>query len=591
MRSLIPSIGLSVKHKIDYSILPYGVLIMEFAVLTTQISEDAYSSLSNLLLMRIVHTIAMLILAISVGRILTQLKKTELNYLVTAIICTIVIALGDAMHVYLASLFGVELIGLYRRIGIIILQGIIWFPALVIVVSNRQEIINHFKDYELRLISATRTKIRTSKEYRNLQKATQFRIREELYASCHAIKESLEKVLAKKASLSTQNNEIRPLLSGQELRKFSMRLETYKSDDSYPTFRGMNWKSINLFIQQFRILYASTCRTTPLGASTYAFVLLSLVTPAYINYYSFQESLISYPVIVFSTIAFANLIRKVQSSDLPNALRFSSILMFLTGLLPFFLNLARQAINNDPQTKFPILLTAFALPVTYYLFMEALQVLRPRAIDLVRNDELKASSSLQNSVTKIINEEFAHNLSHQWAVFIHGKILTRLAATSLKLETASIAGDSKGFNSTIQSLFTLLKSPDAEFEESSTDLEFEVTSRLNPWIGLLDVKLQIDEDLKTIRSAGVRDLAEVIEELISNSIRHGKSKLIDLRITRSGANEVKIIAIDNATIAPPKLKYNAGLGTRIFNLASDGRWSLKRVGNSTEFRLTMGLEI
>ena len=34
----------------------------------------------------------------------------------------------------------------------------------------------------------------------------------------------------------------------------------------------------------------------------------------------------------------------------------------------------------------------------------------------------------------------------------------------------------------------------------------------------------------------------------------------------------------------------SGLGTHIFNLASDGRWSIKRVGSTTEFRLTMTLE-
>jgi signal transduction histidine kinase len=292
---------------------------------------------------------------------------------------------------------------------------------------------------------------------------------------------------------------------------------------------------------------------------------------------------------VISIFVFAYLINKVQMSNLPNALRYSSFLIYFTGLLPFFFNLAGQAITDDPRNNFPTLITAFALPVTYYLFMEMLQVLRPRAIDLVRNDELRASTALQDSVTSIVNEEFAHNLSHQWAVFIHGKILTRLAATSLKLDTATNAGDSQAFESTLQSLFTLLKAPDAELEEQSKDLEAEVTSRLNPWIGLLDIDIQIDEDLKRVQSPGVRDLAEVIEELISNSIRHGKSKKIDLRITRSGKNEVEIIAKDNATIAPPKLKYNTGLGTRIFNLASDGRWSLKRLGNSTEFRLTMGI--
>ncbi len=562
---------------------------MEFAVLTTQISEHNYGSLSNLLLMRIIHTIAMLILAISVGRILTQVKKTALNYLEAAIICTSVIALGDAMHIYLASVFDVELVGIYRRIGIIILQGSLWFPVLVIVVSTRREIINHFKEYELRLISATRSKIRASSEYRNLQKTTQVRIREELYASCDFIKESLEKVLITDKGLPELNSAIRPLLNGKELRRFSMRLETYDLDNSSPSFRGLSWKSKSLLIQQFRILYASTCRTTPLGPSAYALVLVALITPAYINYYSFQESLIYYPILVLSIFVFAYLISKVQMSNLPNALRYSSFLIYFTGLLPYFFNLAGQAITNDPRSNFPILMTVYALPITYYFFMEALQVLRPRAIDLVRNDELKASHALQNSVTNIVNEEFAHNLSHQWAVFIHGKILTRLAATSLKLETAANAGDSQAFDSTLQSLFTLLKAPDAGLEEQSKDLEAEVTSRLNPWIGLLDIDLQIDDELKKIQNSRVRDLAEVIEELISNSIRHGKSKKLDLIITRSGEKEVEIIAIDNATIAPPKLRLSTGLGTRIFNLASDGRWSLKRLENSTEFRLTMGI--
>lgn len=590
MRSLIPSIGLSVKHRIDYSILPYGVVIMEFAVLTTQISEHNYGTLSNLLLMRIIHTLVMLLLAISIGRILTMVQKSHLNYLTIAVICTAIIALGDLMHGYLASKFDIELISIYRRIAIISLQGFLWFPALLIIVSNRREIINHFKEYEIRLISNTRSKIRLSSEYRNLQRTTQVKIREELYASCDRIKESLQKAGAANKNLSEKNSAIRPLLNGQDLRRFSMRLEKYDSENTGLMLRGLNWKSVNLLIQQFRILYASTCRTAPLRPSTYALVLIALVTPAYINYYSFEESVVSFPLLVFSIFLFAWLTRKVQSSELKNSLRYSSILIFLTGLLPLFFNLAGQAINDDRPANFPILLTAFALPITYYFFMEALQVLRPQAVDLIRNDELKASTSLQNSITRIVNDEFAHNLSHQWAVYIHGKILTRLAATSLKLDAASNAGDSKTFDSTVESLLNLLSTPDAEFEEIVANLEREVASRLEPWIGLLEITIHIQHDLKTLQNPRVRDLGEVIEELISNSIRHGKSKKIDLRITKSGDNEVEIVAIDNAIIAPPKIKYNAGLGTRYFNLASDGRWSLRRVGNSTEFRLIMGFD-
>jgi hypothetical protein len=76
----------------------------------------------------------------------------------------------------------------------------------------------------------------------------------------------------------------------------------------------------------------------------------------------------------------------------------------------------------------------------------------------------------------------------------------------------------------------------------------------------------------------VKSIGEVIEELISNSIRHGKAKKIDLRVNRSNGKDVEIVAIDNAVIPPPQTQVEFGLGTRIFNLVSDGRWSITRVG-------------
>jgi two-component sensor histidine kinase len=218
-------------------------------------------------------------------------------------------------------------------------------------------------------------------------------------------------------------------------------------------------------------------------------------------------------------------------------------------------------------------------------------VLHPRSLELIRDDELQASAALQDAVTRVVSDEFSHALSHRWAIFIHGKILTRLAATALKLETASNAGDSQAFESTVDSLLNLLKNPDAEFEQLDTDLQTEVSSRLDPWFGLLDIDLHIDQELKSVRNERVHDLGEVIEELVSNSMRHGKSQKIELRVMKAGDREIQIVAVDNAIIAPRESDRRYGLGTRIFNLASDGRWSLTRVGSTTEFRLTMTMEI
>jgi two-component sensor histidine kinase len=584
MGRLVPGFVSRSKYSIDYSLLPLGVILLEFSVFATQVTNDSYSSLSALITMRLLHTFGMLVLALSVGRVLIHKKLFKLSYLASAVICTTVIALGDLMHWYLADVFEVELISFYRRIGIVVVQGILWFPALVIVLSNRKEVVESFKAYEQRLIVATRARFRGSNDFKVLRDQIQDRIQKELYGKCSSLKDSIERNIS---TSGEHDNALRALLVGEELRTFSRRLESVETPREDRRVFGLKTKSVSLFIQQFGILYSITVRSAPLGRRAYILVLIALVTPPYINYYSISEALITYPLLLLLIYVFTTLITRMQSAG---SLRKSSIFIYLTGLLPLVSNLVGQAIFHDPQTQFPILITAFALPLTYYLFMEIFQVLRPSALRLIRNEDLKASEALQDEVTKMVTAEFSRTLSHQWAVFIHGKILTRLAATSLKFDAVVNSGDTKAFEKTAQSLIALLEAPDAEFAIEISDLQTEVSSRLNPWVGLLEIDLSIDPQLQSIKSTRVRDLGEVIEEMISNSIRHGKAKRIELKIVPAGHKDVQIIAIDNAVVAPSDNKQGSGLGTHIFNLASDGRWSITRNGSSTEFRLIMGIE-
>ena len=368
---------------------------------------------------------------------------------------------------------------------------------------------------------------------------------------------------------------------------FSRRLQNLESKGVQQVIKS---NSLYLLAKQFSILYASTIRSAPLGKWAYILVLIGLAVPPFIYFHSFTELIFTVPILGVSSFALASLINRAQNRDSPISRKVSLVLVLAMGLLPLATDLIWQTISFDPETQVPLLVTAAALPLTYIAFMAIFQVLRPSAIRLISNDQLKASKALQEEVKNSVTEEFSMNLTHQWAVFIHGKILTRLAATSLKLESVSNANDPKAFTETIQSLYDLLSSPDAEFLEASRDLESEISSRLKPWSGLLDIRLSIESALKSFSGPRVRDLGEVMEELISNSIRHGKAKSIELKVIRSGQKDVEIIAVDDAVISPPDTAKSRGLGTRIFNLASDGRWSITRVGSSTEFRLTMGIE-
>ena len=591
MRTLIPGINTNRKHKIDFSLVPVAIILIEFSVFITQLSSTSSINIGNLLWLRFIHTVAMIFISTLVSQIYILLKKPALSYRALASTGLLVMAIGDILHGYLASALGFELISFYRRIGIITVQGILWFPAFIIIASYRKEIFQQLKEYEQRLIVSTRLRSRTSKEFAELQRVIQSRIKSDLYTACNRLKGAIAQIAPSREILVENNNSMQLLLSGVDLRNLSRRLDNSMAGKKDRIFLGMNINSLNLLARQFRILYSSSIRVAPLPKSAYVLVLIALVTPPYIYFYSFAESLLTYPLLLLFVLVFVNLLIKSQTHNSPHKIRNSSVLIYLTGLLPLLVNQIGQLIYHDPQTQFPIVITALALPLTYYLTMTVFQVLRPSALSLIRNDEIEASNILQSKVTQVVSDEFSQNLSHKWAVFIHGKILTRLAATALKLETSTKNGDLQSFKKSIESLLSLLDNPDAEFEREITDLQTEVTNRLKPWMGLLDINLQIDPDLKTIRNSRVQEIGEVIEELIANSVRHGKAKKMQLSLVRSDQNDLTILAIDNSTTPPPESSKRSGLGTRLFNLASDGRWSITREGSSTKFRLTMGFDI
>jgi signal transduction histidine kinase len=588
----IPILGLNTKtpYKVDFVLVPALIVLVEFAIFITQFSQEINNSLRNLILMRFLHTLGMLLIASLVWKGFKSFNKTEINFQTLAITGVIFTAAGDFTHGLLASMFGIELVSVYRRLGHILLQGGLWFPAFVIIGGYRKEIFQQFKEYENRLVVATRSRSRTSKEFRELQEDIQGNIRKEFLNRCKDLENVLDRNIQASDNINDQFSSIKTHLSGEKLRSFSRLLQSSTSDIGAKALLIKYRHSMVFFFQQFRIVYGSTVQKEPMRKSSYSLVLITLVTPIFVNFYSINEFMFTYPLLLVSIFVFSKLIVKTQNGVSPNAVRNGSFLILAAGFLPLVIKILGQLISDSPESGLSIIITALAIPFIYFIFMELFQVLRPRALSLIRNDELRANKRLEDKVRNVVKEEFSRNLSHEWAVFIHGKILTRLAATSLKLELAVKNRDAATFNSTVKSLLAFLSNPDMEFESKLFDLETEIDSRLSPWRGLIDVSVHIDDTLKSIRNLRVREIGQVIEELISNSIRHGKASKIDFKITSSGGGEIQIESVDDSTIAPPKINQNFGLGTVIFNLASDGRWSIIREGSSTRFRLVMEIE-
>jgi hypothetical protein len=221
--------------------------------------------------------------------------------------------------------------------------------------------------------------------------------------------------------------------------------------------------------------------------------------------------------------------------------------------------------------------------------MRFVQIIQPQAISAIKSDEIYASSSLKEAISNIVKDEFKQSMSHQWATFVHGKILTRLAATSLKLEQAVTHNDNNSFDVGLKNIISVLSDPTREFEQITFDLKTEISSRLDPWEGLIAITIKIDPVLMDISNERVKDLGEVIEEIIANSVRHGGSNCISISITSANHPDVKVKIEDDAVNPLPLGPTRIGLGTKILNLVSDSRWSISHDGGKTTVNLKMAL--
>ncbi|MSZ53979.1 MAG: hypothetical protein F2589_01675 [Actinobacteria bacterium] len=463
-----------------------------------------------------------------------------------------------------------------------------WIPVVIILGGQRNKIIEAFKEYEKRLVISARKTIRNSSEFHNLKQEVDQTFRDELIMHASQLLNSLTFSDDKKLSLKERNEIMQRYLKGNTLRDFSQRLNQKSEAIANNSKFDQDLRSLDLIRKQFNILYNFTARKAPLSAWVYTLLTFALLLPNYVNFFSPLEVLITLPgLFVIQIIAMQ--IRKILYLGGKYAILQTNLLTLLIGFLPFVEMLLFEIFIPELTEEFPLVIIAFFYPLGFYVYMRFIQIIQPEAINAIRGDQIYASPALKSSVLKVVNDEFKQSMSHQWATYIHGKILTRLAATSLKLEQAVGNDDLQSFELGLTNLKNILENPTREFEHNSMNLKEEISSRLDPWEGLIQIEITLDPALEKISNDRVKDVGEVIEEIISNSVRHGGSQNIKINITSNSHPDIQIQIEDDAVNPLPSAPARIGLGTKILNLVSDGRWTISHIEGKTTVMLTMSL--
>jgi two-component sensor histidine kinase len=458
------------------------------------------------------------------------------------------------------------------------LIGFSWLPVTVVLGSS----FNRFKVMTSVLEGSDNSKLRQNFRVSGFYKSYVAKLNTDISKRLFSITNNLSKEISKLApdsqSAVKQIEEIIKVIETKELRDFSNELE---NRISLPKKNSLKFKVSRLFTFFFFTIEAIylSFKNSPLNPRIFTYIVTICTFGIAIRRNQNPIATLEYGIFIGSltfmltfAILFAWKLR--VKYYLFVAILFTLINIYAPATLTHYFNNRGYAFAKIGSGKNFTLLWGSLIIVCLLL-------------GHIGNASINAERNLFNfrKFNKLLSEiegemikDQENLINHKWAVHIHGKIQTRLSTTVLALRQALTSNDNEGVLKALGSLQSLLQEPTAGFTQVQRDIESEVSERLTPWDGLLDSDIIIDPLLIGSRNIPTQLIGEVIEEIISNSVRHGAATEIRIEIRKIGSKKLLIRTEDNAVNIPPSagVKGKGGVGTSIFNAASDGRWSLKR---------------
>ena len=147
------------------------------------------------------------------------------------------------------------------------------------------------------------------------------------------------------------------------------------------------------------------------------------------------------------------------------------------------------------------------------------------------------------------------------ARYIHGEMQSGLIATSLLLQRASSAGDSDLARHALRSAANILRQDHARVSRSKISSPQARLEKISAgWRGIAEVRIDLNW-IDSLEASSLNDVMALIDEGVSNAIRHAKASTI----TVSGSRERADLHIEILSNGSGMTEQTPGLGTKLFN--------------------------
>ena len=153
---------------------------------------------------------------------------------------------------------------------------------------------------------------------------------------------------------------------------------------------------------------------------------------------------------------------------------------------------------------------------------------------------------------------------------LHGSVQASLTAANMRILGAD-AIDEELLEKVRQDLVRATESL-TDLDGPTIDLQTSISDLIQLWQGVCEVKVSVDEDLLTAISANQvtsHCINEIVKEGVSNAIRHGRAKCVEISILEDSANSIRIEVLNDGVSS---FSERQGVGSQMLDEITM-RWS------------------
>jgi signal transduction histidine kinase len=194
-------------------------------------------------------------------------------------------------------------------------------------------------------------------------------------------------------------------------------------------------------------------------------------------------------------------------------------------------------------------------------------------------------SVLRNQLKDVVIDSQAkesEEVSARFAKYLHGEVQSELLSASMMLSQAAKEKNSRIGRRGIEKTAEILRRDHSQYVVGSELVpEVRMQKIIDAWAGIAKIEIEL-VGTGVIQEDSLASLSDVVEELVSNSVRHGGASEISVKVSRK-AGSLSVIFKDNGN---KRGKGKPGLGSSLLkSLITEVKRVETQDGSVTTFQL------